>query len=97
MATVAKSPDLNAEQRLFLHNVSWQTYESLLTLLGDRPLRLTYDRGNLEITAPSKKHERLGHILGRLVVTLTEMDDNQVVRAFRRWVHDIFLADGGHA
>ena len=44
MATVAKSPDLNAEQRLFLHNVSWQ-----------------------------------------------------VVRAFRRWVHDTFLADGGHA
>jgi len=72
MAAVAMSPDLNAEQRLFLHNVTWQTYESLLTLFGDRPLRLTYDRGNLEIMAPSKKHERLGHILGRLIVTLTE-------------------------
>jgi hypothetical protein len=26
MATFAKSLDLNAEQRLFLHNISWQTY-----------------------------------------------------------------------
>jgi Uma2 family endonuclease len=45
------------EQRLLLHAVDWQTYEKFLEAVGKRPLRLTYDRGNLEIMAPSWNHE----------------------------------------
>jgi Uma2 family endonuclease len=44
-------------QRLRLDDVSWQTYEKLLDALGDRPLRLTYDRGSLEIMILSWGHE----------------------------------------
>ncbi len=37
-------------QRLILQGVDWRTYERLLRIFGERPaIRLTYDRGTLEI------------------------------------------------
>src|SRR5688500_12174775 len=43
-----------AEQRVLLHNISWETYERLLDERGDsRVPRLAYDRGELEIMSPS--------------------------------------------
>jgi Uma2 family endonuclease len=60
-------------QRITLHNVSWQTYKSLLADLGDRRAsRLAYDQGVLEITMPSDLHEISKHLLERIVITLTE-------------------------
>jgi Uma2 family endonuclease len=61
------------EQRLVLHGVPWATYERLLRAFADRPgVRLTFDRGTLEIMTLSYEHERLVHLLDRLVVALTE-------------------------
>ncbi len=34
-----------AAQRFVLHDIDWQGYQSLLKILGDRPVRVTYDRG----------------------------------------------------
>jgi Uma2 family endonuclease len=60
-------------QRLLLENVDWRTYERLLRALDDRPsLRLTYDRGVLEIMSPLHEHDSDARFLGRLVITLTE-------------------------
>jgi Uma2 family endonuclease len=60
-------------QRLLLHDVDWRTYARLLSVFAERPsLRLTYDRGVLEIMSPLHEHESDGRFLGRLVVTLTE-------------------------
>jgi Uma2 family endonuclease len=59
-------------QRLILDNVSWNEYTRLLRNFEGRHLRLTYDRGRLEIMTLSHLHESLGRFLGRLVVTLTE-------------------------
>lgn len=42
---------------IHLSGISWQTYETLLEELSDRRLRLTYNRGNLEIMAPFPEHE----------------------------------------
>jgi Uma2 family endonuclease len=56
MSTVAApADDVNV-----LHGVTWETYERLLADRGEdpRPL-LTFDRGELEIMSPSKRHERL--------------------------------------
>jgi Uma2 family endonuclease len=62
-----------AEQRLVLHGVDWQTYGRLLRALGNRPaVRLTYDRGSLEIMTLSHEHESLSYVLARLVDALTE-------------------------
>src|SRR5207237_1109994 len=59
-------------QRLILDNVSWEGYTHLLRTFSDRHLRLTYDRGVLEIMTLSHEHESFGRFLGRLAVTLTE-------------------------
>jgi hypothetical protein len=45
------------EQKVELSGISWQTYETLLRELSARRLRLTYNRGNLEIIVPSPEHE----------------------------------------
>ncbi len=66
--TLTQSPN-----RVLLRNISWQTYQVLLKDLEEQPgIRLTYDRGLLEIMAPSPPHENYKKVLGRFVETLTE-------------------------
>ncbi|AKE64439.1 Flavodoxin reductases (ferredoxin-NADPH reductases) family 1 [Microcystis aeruginosa NIES-2549] len=55
-----------------LSGISWETYETLLEELNNRRLRLTYNRGTLEIMAPSPEHELSKEVLGRFVETLAE-------------------------
>jgi Uma2 family endonuclease len=60
-------------ERVQLSGISWQTYEALLAELSHhRRLRLTYNRGNLEIMVPSPEHERLKTLMGRFVETIAE-------------------------
>jgi Uma2 family endonuclease len=60
-------------QRLVLYGVDWREYTRLLRAFGHRPaVRLTYDRGVLEIMTLSHKHESGVHLLGRFVLVLTE-------------------------
>ena len=60
------------EERIQLTGISWQTYETLLIELSHRRLRLTYNRGTLEIIAPSPEHELYKKVMGRFVETLAE-------------------------
>src|SRR4051794_16762874 len=63
------------EQRVTLHCVSWAAYVGIGELLRDQPIRLTYDRGSLEIMTTSREHERAKKLLARLVEALTvELD-----------------------
>jgi Uma2 family endonuclease len=58
---------------ILLTNISWKTYESLLNELAQQGgIRLTYDRGNLEIMTPSAPHEGSKKILGRFVESVSE-------------------------
>jgi Uma2 family endonuclease len=57
---------------IHLSGISWETYETLLEEMSDRRLRLTYNRGNLEIMAPSTGHELGKTLIGRFVETLAE-------------------------
>ena len=63
---------------IHLSGISWQTYETLLKELSDRHLRLTYNRGNLEIMAPSPEHERFKKVSGRFIETLAEELDIRI-------------------
>lgn len=63
---------------IHLSGISWQTYEALRSELSDRRLRLTYNRGTLEIMAPSPEHELSKEVLGRFVETLAEETDLQI-------------------
>jgi Uma2 family endonuclease len=70
---------LEPTEIIHLSGISWQTYENLLTELGvNRRLRLTYNRGTLEIMVPSPEHERYKKVLGRFVETLGEELDVRI-------------------
>src|SRR5258708_37716742 len=75
MASVAPPISTTVNERFVLHGVSWNTYQALRQDLGDRPIRLTYDGRNLEIMSPSRDHERLKKLLGRMIESLAgELD-----------------------
>ncbi len=70
MATVKTIP---AGRSLVLDDVDWRTYSRLLHIFAERrSLRLTYDRGVLEIMSPLFQHEFSADLLARFVVVLTE-------------------------
>lgn len=71
-------PEPRPEQSVHISGISWQTYETLLTEIGDRQIRVTYNRGNLEITTPSAEHEVYKEVLGRFVETLAEELDVKI-------------------
>jgi Uma2 family endonuclease len=64
-----------AEQRFVLSGINWPTYVAFGNLLGERHIRLTYDRGEMELMTVSPRHERSKSLLARLVEALTvELD-----------------------
>src|SRR5262249_44133420 len=44
----------------------------MLRIVGDRPIRVTYDRGRMEVLSPLWRHGSVPYLLGRLVDVLTE-------------------------
>jgi Uma2 family endonuclease len=59
--------------RIYLNDVDWKTYSRFLRLFAERAgYRLTYDRGLLEITSPSRVLDDEGRLLGTFVRILTE-------------------------
>ena len=61
------------EAPLILRGISWQTYENLLTDLGEQSsLRLTYDQGILEIMTLTPEHESINRYLSSLVDLLVD-------------------------
>lgn len=67
---------------LILRSITWQTYENLLADLDEQSgMRLTYDRGVLEIMPLTPEHESLNRYLASLVdllVDTLEMDVHPV-------------------
>lgn len=62
-----------AEQKVILHNVSWETYEQLLSNYAESSNpRFAYDRGVLEIMILSAKHEEPNRALSLLVEIIAE-------------------------
>ncbi len=61
--------------QVVLYGVAWSTYETLAANADLRGTRLTYDQGGLEIMSPSREHERLKRLIGRMIETLTELCD----------------------
>ena len=58
---------------VLLEAVEWPAYEQIGEALRDRPhVRMTFDRGRLEIMTLSLEHERLKVLLDRLLQVLAE-------------------------
>jgi hypothetical protein len=55
------------EQRVVFKNSTWQGYQQLLEVFGDRrAARITFDRGALEITMPLEEHGFSGRLIEML-------------------------------
>ena len=65
-------PTLDDVQHIVLEDASWELYEALLRDIGDRPIRINYDQGRLEMMSPLPEHERPKKLIGRLIEALTE-------------------------
>jgi Uma2 family endonuclease len=66
------------EQRVLLHGIEWAFYDALCDRLAEQHLRLTYDRGDLEIMSPSPAHERYklfaGYFIDNLAMELEHIE-----------------------
>lgn len=69
MATVPHTP---AGQRFLVRGVDWDAYLSMREAIGDGPVRMTYDRGALELMSPSDVHERFKKLVDRILLVLAE-------------------------
>jgi len=59
--------------RVVLNNISWEQLESLLSLLGERPVsRISYDRGTLEIMTPLPEHEYYKQLISISIEDIAE-------------------------
>jgi Uma2 family endonuclease len=63
---------LGAEQRFLLRGIDWQTYQALREAPENDHVRMTYDRGDLEMMTPSTPHEQYAHLIGRMIDVWTE-------------------------
>lgn len=67
-------------QTIVLSNISWQTYQAMMADMGDhRATRIAYNQGILTLKMPSKLHEIINRLLARIVKTLTEELNLEVV------------------
>ncbi len=74
MATVApqRPPQPTLAPGVVFHDVPWADYEAMLRIVGERPIRVTYDQGDMEVFMPSLGHKGDAYLLGRIVDTVTE-------------------------
>lgn len=76
MDAVEAAEHLPDGSTLVLHQVSWDEYERLLEQLSHRPrLRISYDRGKLEIMTPLPEHETYARFIDDLVGALADHRD----------------------
>ena len=75
----------NADHIIVLHDVTWDDYEHLLDIRGDRSApRISYLEGEVEIMSPSKDHEQVKSYIGHLIETWC-IDRGIEVRPFGSW------------
>ena len=60
------------EQRFALNSIDWQSYRAISNALTGRHLRITYDRGRLELMTISSLHGTLCRLVYTIITVLTE-------------------------
>ena len=61
--------------------ISWKNYERIGRIFWNRPIRITYDRGQMEIMTTSNEHERFKHVMALLLFMLAEELDIEICGA----------------
>jgi Uma2 family endonuclease len=82
MVTATSALSEQPTPRIVMDGVSWQTYKSLMSEVGDnRSWRITYDRGNLEIRMPLLEHEVPKGLLESFVEAIADELEIEVLKA----------------
>ncbi len=86
-STIAAPPKIDrlrdGETRIVLENIDWATYEALGDRLDGQHVRMTYDRGKLELMTRSSRHEFYKELSGRFISDLAfECDEVSDFRPF---------------
>lgn len=65
---------ISGAQPILFRDVDWRGYGYFLRMFANRPgVRLTYDRGRLEVMPVSFEHEGFAELIGYLVLTLAQV------------------------
>ena len=77
----AEHDDRPSEDKIVvLHNATWADYQRHLEMRGDHSApRIAYLEGELEIMSPSRSHEAIKSLIGRLVEALEYAAKHQLV------------------
>ncbi len=67
MATVTQSTAVEKEHRMLIPDVSYAFYKMFCEEIGERPLRLSFIDGTLEIMITKRPHEHYKKLLSKLV------------------------------
>jgi Uma2 family endonuclease len=57
-------------QHIVLEDATWELYDQLLRESGDRPIRINYDQGRLEMMSPLPEHEEVKTLIHDLIKAL---------------------------
>jgi Uma2 family endonuclease len=71
-ATAGSRKRTTTSSGVVFHEVTWDDYEAMLRIVGERRIRVTYDQGEMEVFMPTFEHDGDGYLLGRMVDLLTE-------------------------
>ena len=72
MTTVTSPISLAEQQRIVMHDVSWDFYTRVLEEVGDENQRVTFDNGRLEIMSPLPEHEDVKKAVARLLEAMAD-------------------------
>jgi Uma2 family endonuclease len=68
MAAASSIPSFEEDQHVVLRTMSWQDFEALLAIRGDRAgVRMYYLDGEIELVSPTKIHVGRKKTLARLL------------------------------
>ena len=75
------APAESSDSVVVLDDVTWQMYSTLREAEQNRHVRMTFDQGRLFLMSPSRLHERIAELLGRMICAWTEVNDIPLLSA----------------
>lgn len=95
MAAASSVLSFEEDQRVVLRMMSWQDFEALLAIRGDRAgVRMYYLDGEIELVSPTKIHEGRKTTLARLL-EIWAMESDIALNGFGSWTLKNELRESG--
>ncbi|TMQ04728.1 MAG: Uma2 family endonuclease [Deltaproteobacteria bacterium] len=95
MVAASSPPSFEEDQHVVLRAMSWQDFEALLAIRGERSgVRMYYLDGEIEIVSPTKIHEGRKTTLARLL-EIWAMESDIALNGFGSWTLKKELREAG--